>query len=192
MRMRQQAEHYTVDDYRQWKGEWELIDGVAYAMAPSSAFAHQSVAMQIALQLGQALEDCPHCQALYEMDVEFAQDIVVRPDVLVICYQPQNDRLTRAPDLIFEIVSGQDARAARRDEVIKFQLYRDEGVAHFVLVYPAARKAKVYRLIDGDYRKVADFSDERHRFDLSKCSIDFDFSRLWRRKGSAAELASSL
>ena len=182
---RLETEHYNVDDYRQWEGDWELIDGTPYAMAPSPAFGHQSVAMQIALQLGEGLEDCPHCQALFEMDVQFSEDIVVRPDVLVICYQPENDRLTRAPDLIFEIVSGHDARAARRDEVIKFQLYRDEGVGHYVLVYPESRKAKVYRLIDGEYRKVADFSGETHRFDLSKCSIAFDFSRLWRRKGQA-------
>jgi Uma2 family endonuclease len=183
MRKQQEIEHYSVDDYRLWEGNWELIDGTPYAMAPSPAFGHQLVAMQIVLQLGESLEDCPYCQALYEIDVEFSEDTVVRPDVLVICYQPENDRLTRAPDLIFEIVSGQDARQARRDEVIKFDLYRDEGVGHYVLVYPESRKAKVYRLIEGEYRKVGDFSGESQRFDLSKCSIDFDFSRLWRRKG---------
>jgi len=28
-------EYYTKADYAQWAGDWELIDGVAYAMAPS-------------------------------------------------------------------------------------------------------------------------------------------------------------
>lgn len=97
MRKRVETEHYSVDDYRQWEGDWELIDGVAYAMAsspasamaPSPAFAHQSIGGEIYAQLHQSLEDCPHCQALYEIDVEFAEDTVVRPEVLVICYQPK-------------------------------------------------------------------------------------------------------
>lgn len=105
-----------------------------------------------------------------------------RLDVLVICCTPEGDRLTRAPDLVFEVIS---PKTARRDEVDKFDPYRSESVAHYVLVYPEAHKAKVYLLIDGEYRKVADFHDETHRFELSKCALDFDFSRLWKCKGSA-------
>ncbi|WP_413925962.1 Uma2 family endonuclease [Candidatus Accumulibacter phosphatis] len=60
--------------------------------------------------------------------MEFAQDSVVRPDVLVICYQPESERLTRAPDLIFEVIS---PKTTRRDEVVKFDLYRTEGVSHY-------------------------------------------------------------
>jgi Uma2 family endonuclease len=176
-------ETYTVQDYLQWEGDWELIYGQPMAMAPSPAFEHQAISMTIARQLDESLDDCPHCQALFEIDVEFADDTVVRPDVLVIGYQPEGDRLTRAPDLIFEVVS---PRTARRDEIIKLDLYRHEGVAHYVLVYPEAKKAKVWRLVDGEYRKVADFHDESHNFELSKCAIDFDFSRLWQRKGSKA------
>jgi len=51
------------------------------------------------------------------------------------------------------------------------------------------REIKHYSV--GDYRKVADFSGEMHRFDLSKCSIEFDFSRLWRRKGDDIDNASA-
>ncbi|MDP4027630.1 MAG: Uma2 family endonuclease [Gallionella sp.] len=108
---------------------------------------------------------------------------VVRPDVLVICYQPEGERLTRAPSLIFEVVS---PKSARRDEVIKFDLYRTEGVMHYVLIYTDSKKAKAYRLIEGEYRKVGDFHDEQHCFELPGCAIDFDFSRIWKRKGVAA------
>lgn len=173
-------ETYTVRDYLQWEGDWELIHGQPVAMSPSPAIEHQVTSMTIARQLDESLDDCPHCQALFEIDVEFAEDTVVRPDVLVICYQPEGERLTRAPDLIFEVIS---PRTARRDEVIKFDLYRKEGVAHYVLVYPEAKKAKVWHRVEGEYRKVADFHNETHRFELSKCAFDFDFSRLWKRKG---------
>jgi hypothetical protein len=39
----------------------------------------------------------------------------------------------------------------------------------------------MWRLIEGKYRKVGDFHDERQRVDLSKCAIEIDFVRLWRR-----------
>ncbi len=171
---------YTIQDYLGWEGDWELVYGHPMAMSPSPVFEHQQLSALICRQLGDSLDDHPHSQALFQIDVEFSQETVVRPDVLVICYHPEGDRLTRAPDLILEVIS---PKTAQHDEVVKFDLYRTEGVAHYVLVYPDAKKAKVWRLIEGEYRKVADFHDETHRFDLSKCSIDFDFSKLWKRKG---------
>jgi len=44
-----------------------------------------------------------------------------------------------------------------------------------VLIYPETLTAKVYRLIEHQYRKQADYNRERHLFELSKCRIDFDF-----------------
>jgi len=170
-------ERYTSRDYRHWEGDWELIHGMPCAMTPSPGVTHQTVNAAIHAQLFAALEECPGCRALYEIDVEFADDTVVRPDLLVICYEPEGERLTRAPELIVEIVS---PNTARRDEIAKFQLYRDEGVSHYLLVYPEAEKVKVYRLIDGEYRKVGDYHDQIHCFELQDCRIELDFSRLWR------------
>jgi Uma2 family endonuclease len=103
----------------------------------------------------------------------------VRPDVLVICYEPEGERLTRPPSLVFEVVS---PKTERRDEVAKFALYQAAGVAHYVLVYPQTKNARVFQLESGEFRKVGDFTEEAYRFELSHCMIDFDFSRLWRRK----------
>ena len=36
-------EYYTYDDYIHWEGDWELIDGIAYAMAPSPLKSHQNL-----------------------------------------------------------------------------------------------------------------------------------------------------
>ncbi len=27
--------HYTYDDYKLWKGDWELFDGIAVSMSPA-------------------------------------------------------------------------------------------------------------------------------------------------------------
>ncbi len=170
-------ERYTLSDYLQWQGDWELIHGSPYAMTPSPTFTHQRTIGSIFRQLADALDECPACHAVFETDVEFSEQTVVRPDCMVICYEPEDDRLTRAPELIFEVVS---KSSARRDELLKYELYQHEGVAHYVLVYPDKRKAKVYRLMDGVYRKVGDFSKETRLFDLSKCAFDFDFGFIWR------------
>lgn len=170
-------ERYTVSDHRQWQGEWELIHGSPYAMTPSLTFTHQRATGNIFRQLAKAVDKCPDYHAVFETDVEFSDDTVVRPDCIVICYEPEGDRLTRAPELIFEVVS---KSSARRDELLKHELYQHEGVTHYVLVYPDRRKAKVYRLKDGVYHKVGDFSQETRLFDLSKCAFDFDFGFIWQ------------
>ena len=176
MRQLSPIEHYTVADYLLWEGDWELIQGMPLSMTPSPGITHQRVSKRIVRQLDEALDDCADCETLFEIDVEFSQETVVRPDVIVICHVPDAERLTRAPELIFEVVS---KKTARRDEKTKFRLYADEAVAHYVLVYPEAREAKVYRLINGEYRKIGDFHDQAYSFELSKCAVPIDFSRLW-------------
>jgi Uma2 family endonuclease len=171
-------EYYTVNDYQQWEGDWELVYGVPYAMAPSPMVTHQSINMQIVLQLGKSLDNCPNCQSLFEIDWEVNSDTVVRPDILVICYEP-DEKLTKKPELIFEIAS---PSTVRRDEVLKYELYQQEGVKYYVIVYPGMGIAKVYKLKEGRYIKVDDFSDERYTFVTDGCEIDFDFSRIWRVK----------
>ncbi len=172
------VEAYTVADYQIWEGDWELIHGQPIAMTPSPGIAHQRMSAALFRQLDTALKGCSSCEALYEIDVELAEDTVVRPDLVVICYPAEGDRLTLAPELIFEVVS---LRTSRRDEIIKFDLYEREGVTYYGLVYPEAQKVKLYKLTTGKYLKIGDFHHGAHRFDLSKCSLEFDFSTLWSK-----------
>jgi len=176
MLARDYYERYTVEDYRHWKGEWELIYGTPYAMAPSPMVTHQSINMKIARQLDEAFDSCPNCQVLFEIDWEVNSDTVVKPDTLVICYEP-DERLTKKPELIFEIAS---PSTIKRDETLKYELYQHEGVAYYVIVYPEKRVAKLYRWHEGRYIKEGDFSDESYTFDLDGCHVAFDFTRIWR------------
>lgn len=81
--------------------------------SPLPGYLHQRLSGEIYAQLREALAPCHACQALYEIDVQFSEHIVVRPDLIVICHEPEGDWITRAPELIFEIVSPRTAR--RRD-----------------------------------------------------------------------------
>ena len=171
-------EKYTVRDYQNWKGDWELIYGDAYAMAPSPMYSHQFINGKIYRQLDEQTEACLKCSAIFEMDWEISEETTVRPDNMVICYEPE-EKLTKKPEIIFEVIS---PSTSKRDEILKFELYQNEGVNWYILVYPENRKAKVYQLIDYSYRKVGDFSDEHCLFELEKCHIDFDFNLIWRKR----------
>ena len=170
-------ENYTKDDYNLWKGDWELIYGQPYAMAPSPMFGHQYTSMKISRQLDIQLDNCKNCYALFETDVEFSDDTILRPDCMVICYEPI-DKITKAPEIVFEVIS---KSTAKRDETIKFEVYQEEGVKYYILAYCDNKKAKVYKLHEGRYIKVSDFSDEKYTFELDKCNIDFDFDFIWKK-----------
>jgi len=177
MAAREYIEHYSVEDRKEWDGEWELIYGYPYAMAPSPMVTHQSVNIKIARQLDEKLDNCKKCQALFEIDWEISSDTVVRPDTIVICYEP-DEKITKRPDLIFEIAS---PSTARRDETLKHELYGLEGVPYYVIVFPTKKLAKLYKVKDGKYIKSGEFSDETYTFELNGCNIEFDFSTIWRR-----------
>jgi len=175
------SEKYTVDDYKLWQGDWELIYGDAYAMTPSPTFNHQYVSgkifRQIDEKLDEKIDECSACSAIMEMDWDVSEDTVVRPDVMVICYEP-DQRLGKRPEIVVEVIS---PASAGRDELLKFELYRKEGVPYYILVYPDIKKAKIYQLIDYEYRKTGDFSNESFCFHIEQCTIEFDFGLIWRR-----------
>lgn len=93
--------HYTVLDYHRWEGEWELIRGIPYAIAPSPTILHRWVRIATSHQLAELLAAYPNCLALDETDWIVSEDTVVWPDVMVIC----DEFSTKAPHLIFEVVS---------------------------------------------------------------------------------------
>lgn len=171
--------HYVYADYIQWEGRWELIEGIPYAMTPSPSFRHQRISQIIARMLEEALDDCTHCQAVLPVDWKVTEDTVLQPDNMVICYQPSGDYLTKAPSLIFEVLSPSTAEKDRRT---KFSIYEREGVTHYCIVDPENNVAKVYSLHDGRYVKRVDATDENVIFDLGKCNIEFEFARIWNGK----------
>ena len=95
---------------------------------------------------------------------------------MVICYQPSGAFLTKAPALIFEILSPSTAEQDRRT---KYSIYEREGVSYYCIVDPENKAIEIYRLDDERYVKQLDAVDERFVFDLGKCRIDFEFARIW-------------
>jgi len=168
-------DYYTKDDFYRWEGDWELIEGVPYAMAPFALPNHQRISGKIFRQIDEAFDKCFLCNVFMETEIEFSEDTIVRPDVSVVCYEYQN-KLTKAPVMIFEVVS---KSSIKRDELLKYELYKKEGVRFYVLVYPEVKKAKVFELDNGIYKKIGDYSDEKVKFSF-ECKFEFDFSKIWQ------------
>ncbi len=170
-------EYYTVLDYNKWEGEWELIHGMPYAMAPSPMFDHQYIVTKIARILDEEFDECPICFPAVEVDWQVSDDTVVKPDVLVVCKREK--RVTTTPEIIVEVVS---PTSIKRDEQTKFKLFEKEGVKYYALVYHERKRVKVYEHINFKYQKIADFTEEGvFELKIKDCDISFDTKKLWKK-----------
>ncbi|MCX8075805.1 MAG: Uma2 family endonuclease [Aquificaceae bacterium] len=164
--------HYTYEDYQKWQGDWELLEGIPYAMA-SPKLTNQIVLTKLVFILNTAIneKDCP-CIPVVEVDWVISENTVVRPDLSVICEGFDQDYIRRPPILVAEIVS---ESTKRMDEEIKFELYREEGVKYYLLLYPENRSWKLYENVSKRFL-------QKHgaELELKNCKINLDIERVWR------------
>ena len=170
--------HYTYQDYKLWEGQWELFDGFPVAMSPAPTINHQAIAGKFISQFDEQLDNCERCLVVGEEDYKLSDDTVLRPDVALICDEPNETYITKAPELIVEVVS---RSTAKNDEGYKFQKYEAEKVSYYVIVYPDDLYAKVYKLKDSKYDKQGDFSRETYDFEETLCKVSIDFDRVFKR-----------
>lgn len=170
--------HYTYEDYKLWEGKWELYEGFPVAMSPAPMISHQTIAYAIATQLTNSIGECERCVALGESDYKLSDDTIFRPDVVLICDEPHDAYITKAPEIVVEVVS---PSTAKNDEGYKFKKYEAEKVMYYVIVYPKELYAKVYKLKDGKYDKQGDFSTQSYSFDKTLCKASVDFEKVFRR-----------
>jgi len=170
--------NYSYDDYKLWKGDWELINGIAIAMSPAPMRKHQSLASEIIFSIRNQLEDCEICEVLGEVDYKINEETVLRPDIVLTCGETHEMYLTKAPEIIVEIIS---PSTAKRDEKYKFDIYEKEKVKYYIIVYPDDLIAKVFKLDGKEYDKQGDFSKESYTFEETTCNVSIDFERVFKR-----------
>ena len=171
--------HYTYDDYVQWEdqSQWELLKGIPFAMVPAPALKHQDLSLEIAVQLKRLLAECSKCHVYEAVDWLIGDDTVVRPDVLVLCEEnPDENKLVVPPVLVFEILS---PSTTRKDKILKYRFYRDEGVKYYCIVDPKTDSTDIFKLRNHEYKEDNDFKDGKIIFDLGPCTIAFDFSQIF-------------
>ena len=151
-----QQQRYTYEDYCTWDdGErWELIDGIAYAMAPAPPTSHQGVSRDILLQIGGFLrgKKCEVFGAPFDvrLNSKTKNNTVVQPDLVVICDKSKIDNkgCDGAPDMVVEILS---PSSVSHDVFRKYALYQKAGVREYWIVDPDAKTVVTHILKDGVY-----------------------------------------
>ncbi len=163
---------YTVEDWKHWQGDWELVEGVPYAMASPRPL-NQRLLVLIALLLETKLKDnCPSCAVFVELDWYISFDTVIRPDLMVFCGEIP-ERVEKPPYMVVEIVSPSSKQI---DEGLKFELCEREGVKYFVLVYPDEKAVRVFELVESKYREKTD-----KNFNFKECEVEIDFTKAFER-----------
>lgn len=172
---------YTVEERDGWEDDWELVDGVPFAMSPSPGPRHQSLLGSLLTELTVALDRCPECHVLPEIDWRVDSTTVLRPDISVVCRDVGGrSHLVVAPELVVEIIS---PSTATRDEGLKRRLYGAQGVRYYLLVYPEERVVRVMRLESGVLVKIADADTGSVAFDDMPCAFAIDFGAVFARVG---------
>ncbi|MEJ5339901.1 MAG: Uma2 family endonuclease [Aquificaceae bacterium] len=163
--------HYTYEDYAKWQGDWELVEGIPYAMASPSRL-HQRVVFRLQRLLAEELEkNSCGCEVVSDVDWIVSEDTVIRPDIAVLC-EEGDEYITEIPLLIVEVVS----KTSRiHDEKVKFNLYEELGVPYYLLVYPEQKNWKAYRNTGEGFVLV-----ESPLFVIGNCELELDFNTVWR------------
>lgn len=93
--------------------------------------------------------------------------------MMIIYGKTSADYLEFPPVLVLEIIS---PNSIKTDRVIKFELYREQGVRYYLLADYLKKTVDVFELIDNFYKQTTS-----NTFKLDKtCEIEFDFEEIWK------------
>ena len=169
--------HYTYEEYCQWEGNWELIEGMPYAMSPMPVPAHQRVSLTLSYRFDVALKDCKNYTVYPPLDWKIGEDTVVQPDILIVCKPVTKSFLDFPPVLVVEILSPSTASKDRNE---KMEIYQSQQVKYYLIVDAKFKKIEIYQFIDGKYTLVAN-TPVTYLFDFGDagCSADVNLSSIW-------------
>ena len=166
---------YTYYDYKNWKGDWELIDGYPFARSPSATGKHQFIAGEMLFQIMNELNkgNCiNNCFIYSELDWIIDTGNVVRPDLAVVCGKKVEKFIEEPPMLIIEILS---ETSAYRDRIVKKELYEFNKVKYYLIADPESKTVEIFELINGKYK-----TNTINEFVLNKnCKISLTFEGIW-------------
>ncbi|WP_089726385.1 Uma2 family endonuclease [Candidatus Thiosymbion oneisti] len=128
---------FTWADYRTWPDDerWELIAGVAYAMAPVPSTKHQIITGNLFGRLIQGLAGKPCRPFIAPTDVRLSDLDVVQPDILVVCNPARiaPTHIEGAPEVVIEVLS---PTTSAKDLRQKKALYERARVREYLVIDP--------------------------------------------------------
>lgn len=169
--------HYTYEDYEQWEGRWEVIDGVPYAMSPLPVPKHQRIAANLTSEFRIALKKCKKCTAYQPLDYKIKEDTIIQPDMLVVCKPINKKYLDFPPSLVVEILS---PSTALKDRHTKFEIYQSQNIPYFIIISPDKEEAEIYKIEEGNYLLTQSGHSFSYIFYFEDCEANIDFNEIWQ------------
>lgn len=169
--------HYTYNDWVNWKGQWELIDGIPYAMSPMPLPKHQRIAAALSAEFHNALKKCKGCTVYQPIDYKITEDTILEPDMLIVCGSIKKSFLDFPPALVAEILS---PSTALKDRHSKFDIYEEQQIKYYIIISPDKEEAEIYSIENGNYQLKQTGRDFTYTFLLEKdCAATIDFKEIW-------------
>ncbi|WP_153797546.1 Uma2 family endonuclease [Foetidibacter luteolus] len=168
--------HYNYADYEQWEGQWELIEGIPYAMSPLPVPKHQRIAANLVAEFRFQLKKSPDCAAYQPLDYRVADDIVLQPDMLVVCGPIAKKYLDFPPALVAEILS---PATMLKDRYTKFPIYESNGIGYFLLISPDMEEVEVYEIGHNGYELKEKGRSFVYNFLIGDYQVNIDFNEIW-------------
>ena len=156
-----------------WKGDWEMIDGVPFAMSPSPNKVHQRISRKTCILLDSCIKtiDC-NCEIFYELDWRVNEATVFCPDVMILCNDNDPNFPSRTPVLIVEIIS---QSPVSHDKLIKYNEYAKYGVPNYIIIDPKIESISIYTLSKGYYNEQAIHDP----ISIDNCEISPEWNRIF-------------
>lgn len=172
--------HYTYEEYCQWEGRWELIEGIPYAMCPAPAPRHQWVSSNIKYELKDAIKKagCKNCKVYDFIDIKVADDTILQPDAVVVCKDISKPFLDFPATIVVEILS---PATAMKDRNNKFYIYQSQKIPYYIIIDADKNEIEIYHLKDdGKYQLEKISTAEPYTFFLDAgCTADVLINNIW-------------
>ena len=170
--------YYTYEDYCNWEGRWELIDGIPFAMSPAPSPRHQWIVVNILSELRAGTKKAKCACKVYDfVDVKVEEDTILQPDASIICGSISKKYVDFPPGLVVEILS--DSTEVK-DRITKFSIYEKFGIKYYLIADPDKESVEIYFLENSKYQ-LQQFSPETpFTFALSDdCNVDVLVKNFW-------------
>lgn len=170
--------YYTYEDYVQWKGRWELIDGIPFSKQFQYTPVHQIICTNLSAEFYFVLKSFKNCKACLPIDYKVKEDTVFQPDMLVVCKPIEKKYLDFPPSLVVEVLSPSTELIDRNT---KFFAYQEQAISYYLIVSPQTEETEIYELENGEYVLKQNGRDFQYSFHFEEgCEATIDFAEIWK------------
>jgi Uma2 family endonuclease len=170
--------YYTYEDYCRWEGQWELIEGIPYAMSPMPRPEHQTIAGNLHAELRYAIKKAQcSCKVYQPIDYKITEDTILNPDLLIVCKPITKQFLDFAPELVVEILS---PATALKDRHTKFEIYQQQQIPYYIMVDTDKKQVEVWQLNEaGKFGPISIDEKQPQLFAFNACLFSIVFENIW-------------